>query len=149
MGYLHPQRGDFQDILPCSAPYQTLGTEVELPATPWVGVFYQHFAKTTQGLNLHRRHVGAGPICVLERMKGVEPSSPVWKTGVITVIRHPHFSSFSTLHIYYNRFLKENQILLLGCSVGFEPTIFGATTRCSNQLSHEHKFKAQYGIEPL
>ena len=27
--------------------------------------------------------------CVLQRMKGVEPSSPAWKAGVIAVIRHP------------------------------------------------------------
>lgn len=25
----------------------------------------------------------------LERVGGVEPPSPVWKTGIITVIRHP------------------------------------------------------------
>ena len=25
-----------------------------------------------------------------KRMKGIEPSSPVWKTGVIAFIRHPH-----------------------------------------------------------
>lgn len=26
---------------------------------------------------------------MLQRMKGVEPSSPAWKAGVIAVIRHP------------------------------------------------------------
>ena len=91
MGYLRPQRGDFQDILPCSAPYQTLDAEVELPATPWVGVFYQHFAKTTQGLILHRRHVGAGPICVLEQVMGIEPTSSAWKADIMAFILYLHF----------------------------------------------------------
>ena len=97
MGYLRPQRGDFQDILPCSAPYQTLGTEVELPATPWVGVFYQHFAKTTQGLILHRRHVGAGPICVLEQVMGIEPTSSAWKADIMAFILYLHFFFFLNL----------------------------------------------------
>ena len=26
-----------------------------------------------------------------ERMKGIEPSSPTWKEGVMTIIRHSHF----------------------------------------------------------
>ena len=26
----------------------------------------------------------------LERVNGIEPSSPAWEAGVITVIRHPH-----------------------------------------------------------
>ena len=96
---------------PAQQLYQTFIVEVELPATPWVGVFYQHFAKTTQGLILHRRHVGAGPICVLEQVMGIEPTSSAWKADIMTFILYLHFSSFSTLHIYYNRFLKKKQIL--------------------------------------
>ncbi len=34
----------------------------------------------------------------IERMKGVEPSSPAWKAGVIAVIRHP---LYRVLHAHF------------------------------------------------
>ena len=127
-----PSRTDalIPEFFLCLTHYQTFIVKVELPATPWVGVLYQHFAKTTQGLILHRRHVGASPICVLEQVKGIEPSSTAWKAVIIAVILHLHFSSFSTLHIYYIRFLKENQIFKSRHKHGIEPFRFLDKRNC-------------------
>ena len=87
-----PSRTDalIPEFFLCLTPYQTLSVKVELPAAPWVGAFYQHFAKTTQGLILHRRHVGAGPICVLEQVMGIEPTSSAWKADIIAIILYRH-----------------------------------------------------------
>ena len=33
------------------------------------------------------------------RMRGIEPRSPHWKCGIITIIRHTLFYNITTLHM--------------------------------------------------
>ena len=58
-----------------------------------------------------------------ERVKGIEPSSPVWKTGALTVELHPHYL---LIRIVYHSFA----VLLMR---GNLPT----NTTASNQMTAE------------
>lgn len=44
----------------------------------------------------------------MEGMTGIEPASPVWKTGVLTTVRHPHiyFIADSPLLVNYDTLLQ-------------------------------------------
>ena len=44
------------------------------------------------GTNNTSSKVSARGMSFMERVKGVEPSSPVWKTGALTVELHPHIA---------------------------------------------------------
>ena len=41
-----------------------------------------------------------GYLLPLERMKGIEPSSPTWKEGVMTIIRHSRFGWNQTRSVH-------------------------------------------------
>ena len=44
------------------------------------------------------RHTCVGPICALERVRGVGPPSAAWKAAIIAVIRHPHIITLRSVN---------------------------------------------------
>ena len=56
---------------------------------------------------------------LLERITGADPVPTVWKTAILLLYdTRIFFVFFRFLHIYYIRFLKENQIFVVGASGG-------------------------------
>ena len=43
--------------------------------------------------SVRKDHSGADPICVLEQVVGVEPTSSAWKAEVIAIIRYLHIAT--------------------------------------------------------
>jgi hypothetical protein len=48
----------------------------------------------------------AGQLIIMVRVRRVELRSPVWKTGIITDIRHPHIYTCKLQHGQYIRYTR-------------------------------------------
>ena len=90
------------------------------------------------------------PICALERMKGIGPSRPVWKTGILP-LNYIRIVSFSLdfLHIYYTRNFKKLQILFVYGGRWWNRTTESRATTCRFTTRLTTHMEQVTGIGPV